>query len=305
MLDPSGHFPPDHTWRAQMNGTVRWLCIPGLALSLGLFWMGCPPAEDTGGAGGEETAAAVKADPPAERTDLAGLAHNTSLVPSPTEVQEAMLHAGVDGRFENFLLRKTMDLTDEDKEEVALRTGIVLADLVLTLNNSEKDVLLKDLAALRTGLSTIGAGSDIDTTLGQVIEHVEADAVTRQELWVQVEEMREAVYGELAMEAGSQTVPLVQAGSWLEGTHLLAEAILASSERGDALNLLRQPDVVAYFLAQLKAADAQGAEFPMVTLTRGTLEQMHDIAAKETLTEEDVTKVRDLTGDLLNQLAGN
>ncbi len=287
-----------------MNGTVRWLCIPGLALSLGLFWMGCPPAEGDGAGEGEETAAAQKAEPPAERTDLVELAHNTSLVPSPTEVQEAMLHAGVDNRFEGFVERYAMNLGDEDKEAVALRTGILLADLVLTLNNSEKDVLLGDLASLRAGLATIGAGSDIDATIGQVIDHVKTDAVTRQELWVQVEEMREAVYGELALEAGSQMVPLVQAGSWLEGTHLLSEAIIASGEWGGALNLLRQPDVVAYFLAQLKAADAQGTEFPMVTLTRGTLEQMHDIAAKETLTEEDVTKVRDLTGDLLIELAG-
>lgn len=288
-----------------MNGTVRWLCIPGLALSLGLFWMGCPPAEDAGGGDrGGETAAAQKAAPPAERTDLAELAHNTSLVPSPTEVQEAMLHAGVDNRFEAFVERSAMNLAAEDKESVALRTGIVLADLILTLNDSEKDVLLKDLEGLRTGLATIGAGSDIDATIGEVIDHVKTDAVTRQELWVQVEEMREAVYGELAQEGGSQMVPLVQAGSWLEGTHLLSEAIVASGEWGDALNLLRQPDVVAYFLAQLKAADAQGTELPMVTLTRGTLEQMHDIAAKDSLTEEDVTKVRDLTRDLLNQLAG-
>ena len=283
-----------------MNGTVCWLWIPGLALSLGLLWMGCPPAEDSGG---EETAAPQKAEPPAERTDLATLAHNTSLVPSPTEVQEAMLHAGVDIKFETYVKRRSMDLGAE-KETVALRTGIVLADLVLTLNNSDKDVLLKDLENLRAGLATIGAGTDIDATLGQVIDHVKTDAVTRQELWLQVEEMREAIYGELAMEAGSQMVPLVQAGSWLEGTYLLSEAIIASGEWGNAHNLLRQPDVVSYFLTQLKAADAQGTEFPMVTLTRGTLEQMHDIAAKDALTEEDVTKVRDLTGELLGQLAG-
>lgn len=285
-----------------MNNTVRWMWLPALVLSLGLLWMGCPPAED-GAEGGDKTPATQKADPPAERTDLSSLAHNTSLVPSPTEVQEAMLHAGVDIRFDKFLKRRSMDLGG-DKETVALRTGIVLADLVLTLNDSEKDVLLKDLENLRTGLNNIGAGTDIEATLGQVIDHVKADAVTRQELWVQVEEMREAVYGELAQEAGSQIVPLVQAGSWLEGTHLLAEAIIASEEWGNAQNLLRQPDVVAYFLAQLKAADAQGAEFPMVTLTRGTLEQMHDITAKDSLTEDDVTKIRDLTGELLSQLAG-
>ena len=273
---------------------AHWFALVCLA---GLLLAGCPPKEEPV----PEPEAPPKADPPAQRTDLAELAVNTSLVPSPTELQEAMLHAGVDIRFE--VTRQPMDFTVE-KETVALRTGIALADLVLTLNHSEKDVLLADLDNLKSGLGSLGAGGDVDAILTELVDHVKADAVTRQELWVTVEEMREAAYGELAIEAGSQVVPLVQAGSWLEGTHLLAAAIIESEEWGNAYNLLRQPDVVAYFLDQLKAADSQGTEFPMVTLTRGTLEQMHDIAAKDTLTEEDVTKVRDLTGDLLNQLAG-
>jgi len=277
---------------------VRWGSLAAMAC-LGLWLVACGSTEETV----EETTAPVQKAAPAEtRTDLVELATNTSLVPSPTEVQEAMIHAGVDIRFDALLERRDMDLTGS-KETVALRTGIVLADLVLTLNHSEKDVLLADLENLRTGLNTIGAGDDLDATLGQVIDSVKTDLVTRQELWVQVEEMREAVYGELATEAGSQIVPLVQAGSWLEGTHLLSAAIIKSEEWGNAYNLLRQPDVVAYFLTQLKAADDAGMELPMVTMTRGTLEQIRDIAAKDALEEEDVRKVNELTTELLNNLA--
>ena len=278
--------------------TAIWLAVVAMA---GLLLAGCPPKEDTPAT--DEATPAQKAPPPETRTDLAQVAANTSIVPSPTEVQEAMLHAGVDIRFDSLVQRRKMDLT-ADREAVALRTGMVLADLVLTLNHSEKDVLLADLDDLRTGLKTIGGGNDVDATLGQIAEHVQADAVTRQELWVQVEEMREAAYGELAMEAGSQMVPLVQAGSWLEGTCLLSAAIIQSEEWGNAYNLLRQPDVVGYFLAQLKAADAEGSEIPMITLTRGTLEQIHDIARKDALEEQDVRHINDLASQLLNQLAG-
>jgi len=278
--------------------TAIWLAAVAVA---GLLLAGCPPKEEAPAP--EETTPAQKAAPPQTRTDLATVALNTSLVPSPTEVQEAMLHAGVGIRFDTLVQRRTMDLS-ADRETVALRTGIVLAQLVLTLNHSEKDVLLADLENLRLGLKTIGGGDDVDATIGQIAEHVQADAVTRQELWVQVEEMREAAYGELAMEAGSQMVPLVQAGSWLEGTCLLSAAIIQSEEWGNAYNLLRQPDVVGYFLAQLKSADAEGVEFPMITLTRGTLEQIHDIAKKDALEEQDVRQVHDLANTLLNQLAG-
>jgi len=284
----------------QMNDRATRTAIV-LAVLAGLLLAGCPPKEETPAA--DETTEAPKAAPPAVRTDLAQLAHNTSLVPSPTEVQEAMMHAGVDIRFDTLVKRRAMDLTVE-RETVALRTGIVLADLVLTLNHAEKDVLLADLNDLRTGLKTIGAGDDVAATIGQIVEHVQADAVTRQELWVQVEEMREAAYGELAVEAGSQIVPLVQAGSWLEGTCLLSAAIIQSEEWGNAYNLLRQPDVAGYFLSQLKAADAGGMELPMITLTRGTLEQIHDIARKDALEEQDVRDVHDLATKLLDQLAG-
>ena len=276
--------------------TTRWGWLAAPAL-LGLLLTACPPKDDTPD---EATpAAASKPEVPQTRTDLSGLAHNASLVASPTELQEAMLHAGVDTRFGTLLKRRNFKLTGE-KEDVALRTGIVLADMVLTLNESDKDVLLDDLDKLRTGLNTIGAGGDIDATLGQIIDHVKADSVSRQELWLQVEEMREAAYGELAMEAGSQVVPLVQAGSWLEGTHLLAVAVLQAEESGGAPNLLRQPDVVAYFLAQLKVGE--GDVSSVNTLARGTLEQMHDIAMKDSLTIEDIRSIEKLTGELLDRL---
>ncbi len=275
--------------------TTGWLALPAL---LGLMMIACPPGEETPDA--EATPAATKAAPPENRTDLADVAINTSLVASPTELQEAMLHAGVDIKFGTLLERRDLDLGGDDKEQVALRTGIVLADMVLTLNESEKDVLISDLTGLRAGLATIGAGADIDTTLGQIIDHVKADAVSRQELWLQVEEMREAAYGELAIEAGPQVVPLVQAGSWLEGTHLLASAVLKAEEKGSAPNLLRQPDVVNYFLKQLKVGEGDVSDIN--TLARGTLEQIHDITMKETLGVEDVEAIHKLTADLLGKL---
>ncbi len=273
-----------------------WLALPAM---LGLLLIACP-AEDDAADAENATPESTKPAPPETRSDLSEVAINTSLVASPTELQEAMLHAGVDVKFAAQLKRRNLALEGEDTEAIAMRTGIVLADMVLTLTDSEKDVLLKDLGQLRTGLATIGAGSDIDTTLGQIIDHVKADAVSRQELWLQVEEMREAAYGELAMEAGPQVVPLVQAGSWLEGTHLLASTVLAAEERGSAPNLLRQPDVVHYFLQQLKVGEGEVSDIN--TLARGTLEQIHDITKKDTLAVEDVQAIEKLTGELLGKL---
>ncbi len=286
-----------------MHDRSRWTWFtPAAGLALVALWglalLGCPPKDETP----EETTPPPKAEVPAERTDLAQVAQNTTLVPSPTEVQEAMMHAGVDIKFGALVERRKMDLADDDVDSVALRTGVILADLVLTLNDSDKAVLVQDLQNLQAGMKGIGAGSDIDATLGEVIESVKADALSRQELWLQVEEMREAAYGELGHEAGSRVVPLVQAGSWLEGVHLLSKAIMQSDDPGDAANLMRQPDVVNYFLLKIKG-EAEGEDLsPLLTLARGTMEQIHDIAMKDDLGEEDVKKINDLATEMLGQL---
>ena len=99
-----------------MRGTVSLAAL----VCLGLMLVACGSTEETT----EETPAAVEKAAPAEtRTDLAELATNTSLVPSPTEVQEAMLHAGVDIRFDSLVQRRDMDLT-AGKEAVALRRAV-------------------------------------------------------------------------------------------------------------------------------------------------------------------------------------
>jgi hypothetical protein len=285
------HDPSRRTWS-----------IPLVALSLaalvGLALGGCPPKDDTP----EEATPTPKAEVPAQRSDLAEVASNTTLVPSPTEVQEAMMHAGVDIKFGPLVERRKMDLADKDVDSVALRTGVILADLILTLNDSEKDVLIKDLQNLQAGMKGIGGGDDIDATLEDVIENVKADALSRQELWLQVEEMREAAYGELGHEAGSRVVPLVQAGSWLEGVNLLSKAVLASEEKGDAPNLMRQPDVVNYFLLKIKGEDSGEDLSPLLTLARGTMEQIHDISMKDSLSIEDVEKINSLATEMLGQL---
>lgn len=286
----------NEVYRRSSQSLLEWLVLPAM---LGLFLTACPPADEPV----EEATPEAKADPPAVRTDLSELAASRSLVPSPTEIQEAMMQAGVSIRFDKLIKRRDLKLKDDAKDLVALRCGIVLADLVLTINHSEKDALLKDLESLRTGLATIGAGEDVERTLAGIGEHVEADAVSRQELWVQVEEMREAAYGELEHEAGSRMVPLVQAGSWLEATDLLCQAIQNSEQAGAAPNLLRQPQVVKYFLNRIKAGTGDEGELsPLLTLARGTLEQIHDIATKEELTVEDVRRIHGLTSDLLGKL---
>jgi len=96
------HDPSRRTWRTPFVGLA-------LAALLGLALGGCPPKDDTP----DEATPAPKAEVPAQRTDLAEVASNTTLVPSPTEVQEAMMHAGVDIKFGPLVERRKMDLTDE------------------------------------------------------------------------------------------------------------------------------------------------------------------------------------------------
>jgi hypothetical protein len=299
-----------------------------IAAGLGLWLLaGCGGSDSTVPSTADQAAGAAKDAPRTVRQDLAKKAVQTSIVPSPMEVQDAMLRAEVEVRFDTMLLDREPLPMEGDKGRVALCTGIAMADLVFTLERSEKEVLLADLATVRSGMTAIGAGPTIDAALAQAVGQVTADAIERDALWFQVESMRETASSALSRSAGRDMATLVQAGGWLRGTHLMATAILSMSNRidkrlaqslaaaesdgeapeisiiDDSVNLLRQPGVVRYFLKQLDSM-ASGELAEHVAGTREALETILPITEKASLTENDVLTIQRLTGQLLSDLAG-
>jgi len=232
--------------------------------------------------------------------DLAAGSDNVALVPSPVETQKALESAGIETKLSGLIPEHTFDLEKADADHAALRTGVVLADALLTVKTAEQADLLSRLDAIRTGMTQLGGGSDIDATLRDMQERIKADAVSRDELLKEFDELSGAVIPELEFNGNDRIVPLIEAGSWLEGSNLVARAVGEAHKPGAADTLLKQPAVVDYFIKYVKTEGADKAPEAVTAKLEESLNTLKGLAAKETeLTEEDIATVAKVTNEVL------
>lgn len=264
--------------------------------------------------GGEETPevttpAGTPAEAPAPTTpetpdlnaaDLKAGAENVALVPSPVETQKALESAGIETQLSSLIPEHKFDMKAADTDHAALRTGVVLADTLLTIRNSEKDVLLMRLEKIRVGMEQLEGGKDIDATLIDMRDRIVADAVSRDELLKEFDELSGAVIPELEFNGNKRIVPLIEAGSWLEGSNLVAKAVKDLEDASVADTLLKQPDVVTYFIGYVTGDGAEKAPEAVTKRLEESLKTLKALAEKEgALSGDDVATVVKVTDEVL------
>src|SRR5690606_6319473 len=106
------------------------------------------------------------------------------------------------------------------------------------------------------------------------------------------EQLSGAVIPELEFNGRDRIVPLIQAGSWLEGANLVARAVTEAGTPEAASGLLKQPAVVDYFIRYVRAEGQNKAPAGVTDTLESALESLGAIARKpEPLTAEDVALV--------------
>jgi len=251
-----------------------------------------------------EQSAEVEAPPRAEldKTQLAAEAENRALVPSPAEMQKALAQAGITANLAEMVPERDLKMDVPNTDQVAVRTGVVIADLLLTVKDAKKPKMLTDLGKIKAGMTQLGAGKDIGVVIDDLKDRIQNDAVSRDDLVKELDELSGAVIPEIEYEAGDRAVPLIQAGSWLEGANLVARAIIESKKIEEGSGLLRQPAVVAYFQKYIATEGQDKAPSEVIEQLERTLETLQTIAQKPTLTEEDVKTVQETTTSVLDLL---
>jgi hypothetical protein len=243
--------------------------------------------------------------PPAavDLTSLKAQAENVTLVPAPMEMQKALDKAGIAETLEGLVQERKLNFDSQDADVAAVRTGVVLADTLLTVKSAAPEKLVARMEAVKKGLVTVKAGGDIVKTIDDLIGEINnLGGGSRNELVKELDEMHAAIIPEIEYEAGEQIVPLIQAGSWLEGSNLLASAILKANRPEVANDLLRQPSVCDYFLKYVDVAGKSKAPDEVVKQLRTTLEKLKEISVKPSLTIEDVQEVKKQTDTVLGML---
>lgn len=232
--------------------------------------------------------------------ELAQSPENVALVPSPVETQKALERAGVDAELSSLIERRTFDVENENPDNAAVRTGVVIADLLLTVRTASKEDLLRRLEETERGLAQLEAGKDILSILDDIQDRVRGDAVSRDELLKELDELSGAVIPELEFNGRDRVVPLIQAGSWLEGANLLSKAVKQADKPAAGDELLKQPAVVDYFLEYVKTEGADKAPEAVTAKLESALTTLKGVAEKtEPLTAEDIDLVIATTNDVL------
>jgi len=260
----------------------------------------CGSASETPAPGPEPAPepAPASAAPTLDLATLQAQALNIALTPSPAEMQAALAKAQITQNLADLVKKREVDMDTPNKDRVAVRTGVLVADVVLTIKTAEKDDLIARLQGIQKGMQQLGGGSDIDNTLTDLISRIQNDAVSRDELVKDIDELAGVIIPEIEYEAGEKVVPLIQAGSWLEGANLVSSAVMTSGKYEAADAMLKQPEVVKYFRQYVKI-EGEKAPDEVVAKLEQTLGQLEMITSGETLGEEEVKTINEQTDAVL------
>jgi hypothetical protein len=263
-----------------------------MLVSLFAAFVGCaeapPPAEPA-------PAPAPAAEPPAPTA-----AEDWKVLQaSPLSLEGQVRSAGVAESLED-LVPKTLPAAPppEDRDRVALRTGVIFAYTVLGGRSADKAAVVGNVQAMRDGMATIGAGQGLLGTMDKAIEQLKNDTVSRQDFLQQLDDEVASAPSEAGWGPTDSTGPMVQAGAWVAGTNLVAQAVVRKNDPA-ATKLLRRPEVPAYFLKYLSTAEGAEKAGPTKEKVVEALQKLQQVTQAPELTVADAQTVVDTTGALL------
>lgn len=222
-----------------------------------------------------------------------------ALAPSPAETRTVVERAGIGIDIATLVPTRDLVVEGASPDLLAVRTGVYLADTVLTLKEAPKDALVLRLERIHAGLSGMGAGAALLSTVASLTDKVRNDAISRDVLLDEVD----AIVGMSVPGAGvgptDRTGPLLQAGAWAATTNLVAGALLQSGKLDAADQLLRQKDVVAYFRRYVQAEGTVKADPALLTRLDAALGALAELAGRPHLGEPEVKAIQAHTAEIL------
>lgn len=270
-----------------------------------LFAVACSGEPEKSGSTEEPVATPEEAPPaPLSLQEMQSGASMDALVPSPAETQRALANAGLSSSLLKMTEGRDFKVDVADNDEVAVRTGVILAHVVLGAKDAPKERLIAQLGMLKTGLKKLGAKDKILATIDDLSARIGNDATGRDELVREMDELANVMVPEVEYAVGDRALPLLRAGAWLEGAWLVSGAIQAEGRYDAANALLRQPAVVKYFKDYLYGPGKEVAPAAINGELQATLGKLETITAKESLGQEDVAAIHDAVGALLSKLEG-
>jgi len=227
-----------------------------------------------------------------------------ALAPSPLDLDGRVKEAGLTTTLSSLVPDRSFDMSTGSTDSVAVRTGVVLSDAILAGDAGSSALFVRRLEEARSGMERLGMteGQGILQQVDGFIQAARDETASRGDFVLALDQILQDKVPEESWAPGDQTGPLLQAGAWLAGTNLIARAVVADDNAAAAQQLLRQPEVVRFFIGYVKTEGADKAPDAIVADLTATLQQLEVVVAKPTLTVADAKVVAQATDKLLNQL---
>lgn len=210
-----------------------------------------------------------------------------------------MEKAGLTTSLSSLVPRWKFSFEGISRDQAALRTGVSLSDIILTIREHPKEELSKSLKALHSGLRVMGSGSGLLETVEELGCKVDNDSITHQDLMDQLEAIVSMSIPEHGFGKDDHTGPLLQAGAWTTRVNLIGKAMLEEDKTDKAGDLLHLQGVADYFLKYVDAEGKDKAPEAVLLSLKKTLLQLKALVDKEKLDKGNVVKVVQLTDQLL------
>jgi len=227
------------------------------------------------------------------------------ITPSPQEMHTALNNASNNSEGLTMPMPEYHDYSgsEDNRDHLAVQTGVLLADLVLTWQTATIEQQTSYLQSLKRNCLQLDVGEDVPRQIDSIIEMVQNER-PREEMRRHFDILHGVMVPELETEGAAWLVPLVQAGSWLEGAHLLSQAFMSATDISAANDILLQPRVVEYFQHYVAQAAADGATVSagVVRTLQDTLATLKTISEKSALSNSDINTIHSETGEVLDLL---
>ena len=148
------------------------------------------PSDAAGGGDSADQATAEKAKAPTQEaapakkaikfdpSTLAGEALKIALCHLPLRCRRRS-NAGC-SPVSDMVKNRDISMDIENKDQIAVRTGVVLADLVLTVNTATDEEQVARLGRIKAGMAALGAGAEVASTLDELSAKIKSGSGQRR-----------------------------------------------------------------------------------------------------------------------------
>jgi hypothetical protein len=238
-----------------------------------------------------------------EVAQLEKVASDVEVIPSPVKMKTELKKAGLNISVGEMIEQKALPSFDiEDKSRVAVLTGILLTDLVITVDKASPERIEKVLVKLKKGFEKLKTGNDIQSTIDDLITTVKTPDFDRSSFLDEVDMLSSVLVPELKSEAGTWAIPLIQAGAWLEGVQVISTSIKKEGAYEKGKKLFHHPGIAPYFIRYIDEAGKEKFSNNLNAQIKTALSKLDAYGKKAEVSKEEIDEVAQIVSDLMGLL---